>query len=251
MIKLLSIGNSFSQDTQAYLHDMAAAGGISIKAGNLYIGGCSLQQHWENASGDHAAYSYEENGEETGRTVSIRQALQQDDWDIVTFQQASHDSGLPETYEPYLSKLTAYVRTLLPTAKQVLHQTWAYETDSGHPAFSQNYESNQKLMYERLCGCYKQEAARHHMPLIPCGTVIQHLRETKPFDYQHGGRSLCRDGFHMDIPYGRYAVSAVWFETLLNGDIGRNPYLPSAADPELIGFLKTEIHDFLSQKELL
>lgn len=88
MIKLLSIGNSFSQDTQAYLHDMAAAGGISIKAGNLYIGGCSLKQHWENASGDHAAYSYEENGTETGRIVSIRQALQQDDWDIVTFQQA-------------------------------------------------------------------------------------------------------------------------------------------------------------------
>ena len=251
MVRILSIGNSFSQDAQAYLHDMAAAGGIEIRAGNLFIGGCSLKQHWENASEDRAAYSYEENGRETGKTVSIRQALSSDSWDIVTFQQASHDSGLAETYEPYLFGLTAYVRELLPDANQVLHQTWAYETDSGHPAFSQNYGSDQRLMYERLCGCYKQEADRHHMPLIPSGSVIQRLRETEPFDYQNGGRSLCRDGFHMDIPYGRYSVSAVWFETLLGGDISRNPYLPPDADAELIAFLRTELHRILSHGGLM
>ena len=50
MAKILTIGNSFSQDSTAMLHDLAAAAGVETKVVNLYIGGCSLQQHWENAT---------------------------------------------------------------------------------------------------------------------------------------------------------------------------------------------------------
>ena len=47
-MKLLSIGNSFSQDAQRYLHRIAAAAGESLKCVNLYIGGCSLRTHYFN-----------------------------------------------------------------------------------------------------------------------------------------------------------------------------------------------------------
>ena len=56
MYKILAIGNSFSQDATAYLHDIAAAGGTDTKIVNLYIGGCSLKTHWENAENDHKNY---------------------------------------------------------------------------------------------------------------------------------------------------------------------------------------------------
>ncbi|MGN1128615.1 MAG: DUF4886 domain-containing protein, partial [Candidatus Flemingiibacterium sp.] len=45
MLKVLSIGNSFSQDAQRWLHDIAAADGVELLAKNLYIGGCSLERH--------------------------------------------------------------------------------------------------------------------------------------------------------------------------------------------------------------
>ena len=39
---ILSLGNSFSQDAQRYLHGIAKAGGASIESFNLCIGGCPL-----------------------------------------------------------------------------------------------------------------------------------------------------------------------------------------------------------------
>ena len=47
-MKVLSIGNSFSQDAQRYLHRLAKEDGTFIKCVNLYIGGCSLQTHYIN-----------------------------------------------------------------------------------------------------------------------------------------------------------------------------------------------------------
>ena len=44
-IKILAIGNSFSEDAiEQYLHELADADGIETVIGNLYIPGCSLEQ---------------------------------------------------------------------------------------------------------------------------------------------------------------------------------------------------------------
>ena len=246
MIKILAIGNSFSTDAMAYLHQIAEAGGISVKAVNLYIGGCSLQTHWENVQQDAKQYLYECNGSSDGRMVSVSEALREENWDFVTLQQASVYSGRFDTYEPYLSSLSAYIREHTPAAKQVIHETWAYETDFTDPAFTELYQGSQEKMFEALHQAYQKAAALLSCPVLPCGSVIQKLRQTAPFDYQNGGRSLCRDGYHMDLVYGRYILGAVWYETLLHGNITANTYLPPEAEPELIRFLREKIHDFLS-----
>ena len=102
MMKILAIGNSFSQDAVSYLHQIAAAGGTDVKVVNLYIGGCPLITHWENVEQDAKQYIYERNGASEERMVSIREALEEEAWDIVTLQQASAFSGRFDTYEPYL-----------------------------------------------------------------------------------------------------------------------------------------------------
>ena len=54
-IKILAIGNSFSQDATRYLHQFASAAGIDTKVVNLYIGGCPLERHWKNIENDEKA----------------------------------------------------------------------------------------------------------------------------------------------------------------------------------------------------
>ena len=39
-MNILSIGNSFSQDAQKWLHKLAAGNGVEMDTVNLYIGGC-------------------------------------------------------------------------------------------------------------------------------------------------------------------------------------------------------------------
>lgn len=224
-MNVLAIGNSFSQDATHYLHQLAAAQGVDMQVGNLYIGGCSLGRHWENIQAGASDYLYEENGASTGRYVSVEQALGIAPWDVIVTQQASHFSGIPETYEPYLTQLTDYLRQKAPLAKLMLHQTWAYEIDSLHPAFAR-YGYSQQQMYDRLTQAYAQAAQAHDMELIPSGRAVQLLRQRAPFRYQDGGMSLCRDGFHMQITYGRYLLAAVWYVTLTGQGVAGSAYAP-------------------------
>lgn len=230
--KILSIGNSFSDDSHAYLYQMAAADHADIKTVNLYIGGCSLELHCHNIDTGEAAYEYRLNGEYTGRMCSILDALQEEEWDCITLQQASHDSGILDSYYPYTKKLLDYVREYCPNAKLYVHETWAYEVDSDHDAFVR-YNHNQEEMYRALKDCYEQIANEFHLAIIPAGDLIQKLRSTPEFDYRNGAPSLCRDGFHMSLSYGRYALAALWYKVLLNGDIQNNTWLPKDYKEEM------------------
>ena len=225
-MNILAIGNSFSQDATHYLSRLAAADGCEMQVYNLYIGGCSLARHWENIEKDAPDYLLEIGGESTERYVSISQALALLPWDLIVTQQASHDSGLPETYHPYLENMLSYLREKAPNAKLYLQETWAYEIDSMHPQFVR-YHQSQDEMYKALKSAYTEAASANSLALIPCGDVIQTLRKKAPFLYGHGGMSICRDGFHMNLIYGRYLLAATWYKTITGRSVRNNPFIPS------------------------
>ncbi len=227
-LKILAIGNSFSQDAARYLQPMAWYSGQRIKIVNLYIGGCSLESHWNNVQSNARVYDHEINGMAADQKCSIGQALQEDEWDIVTLQQASGDSGMEKSYQPYLRRLSEYVNALAPQAQPWIHQTWAYELDSTHPHFAR-YDG-QIGMYQALCRCYCKAASEIRANIIPVGDVIQSLRAEKPFSFSKGGLSLCRDGFHLSFNYGRYTAAATWLYAL-TGVLPEKHFQPSEGDP--------------------
>lgn len=250
MVKILAIGNSFSDDATFFLHDMAKCGGVDLKVVNLFIGGCVLQLHWENIVNNADDYDRQLNGEQSEKQVSIDEALHEDDWDFITLQQGSRDSGIPETYYPYLKKVSEYVGNQCPNAKQFLHQTWAYEIDSDHSAFPK-YNSDQANMFSCIKNCYDTVSEEYGLKIIPSGSIIQALRSTPVFDYKNGGKSLCRDGFHMDYLYGRYATCAAWYEVLLNKNILENSFVPHVkgveTDEKIIGLIKQYVHRIVEE----
>ena len=218
-MELLSIGNSFSQDAHKWLHKLAEKSGICLNTVNLYMPGCNLSTHWHNIKENLAEYELELNGESGQEKITISDALSLRKWDIITLQQVSQDSGKYETYEPFLSSLAAFVKKAQPEAKLYLHSTWAYETDSQHPGFV-NYHHDQEEMYRRIQEASERAAVSIGAPLSPAGKIIQILRETVPeFQYQNGGMSLCRDGFHLSLHYGRFAAAATWLHTLTGKEI--------------------------------
>ena len=149
-MEILSIGNSFSQDAQRFLHSIAAADGTELNCANLYVGGCSLEQHAAFLESGEPVYDWEWDGAPTGQKISLQAAVESRPWDIITLQQASHLSGVPDSYFPYLEQLTAYLRQVQPQAALYLHETWAYEPDSTHPAFVR-YGSDVPAAAGRLC----------------------------------------------------------------------------------------------------
>ena len=128
-LRVLSVANSFGVDAvEQNLHEIALADGHVYIIGNLYIGGCSLERHFNNAKSGKKAYSYRKVAADgaftTREKTSLPYAFKDEPWDVVVFQQASHYSGLIDTYEPYLGELIKYARKRTgKDTKFYIHQT--------------------------------------------------------------------------------------------------------------------------------
>ena len=146
-MNVLAIGNSFSSDATRYLHQIARKGEEPVDVANLYIGGCPLERHFRNMLSDNYDYTLVYNGMSTGFHVSIKEALLNRSWDVVTVQQASTYSPKVDSYYPYINALVDYVRQCVPNAKIVVHQTWAYEQDSAKLAGA-NYTDHRDMFAE-------------------------------------------------------------------------------------------------------
>lgn len=204
-MKILSIGNSFSQDSTALLQLLTD----KITARNLYIGGCSLDMHAANIENDAAKYELQENGEKMQNAlVGVKEALISDKWDYITVQQVSGRSGVYESFYPYLGELLDYVRKY-SDAEIVLHETWSYEIGSGHPDFA-IYNSDREQMAQAIKETYEKVSAKENLRIIRVGEAVQNLRAKPSFDYKNGGLSLTRDGFHLSLSYGRLLAASVW-----------------------------------------
>ncbi|HHU78400.1 MAG: DUF4886 domain-containing protein [Caldicoprobacterales bacterium] len=213
-MKILSIGNSFSQDAHRYLHKAARADGFQMKCVNLVIGGCSLSQHFKNINNDAKAYSFEFNGEVTGIYVTIKEALQSDDWDYITIQQVSNQSISYETYHPYIQELSGYIRYHAPKSRLLLHQTWAYEQDSER-LIQLGYEDPND-MFRDLKAAYEQAAeAISADGIIPAGQCMQNL-------LANGMEKVHRDTFHAGTGAARYAIALTWYGYLTGRPIEDN-----------------------------
>lgn len=205
MIKILAIGNSFSQDSTALLQFLTD----KITARNLYIGGCSLERHASNIKNDAAEYELQENGEKMQNAlVSIKEALLSDKWDYITVQQVSGYSGIYDSFYPFLEELLQYVQKF-SDAEIILHETWSYEIGSGHPQFPL-YNGDREKMSASIKETYEEVALKENLRIIRVGEAVQALRNASSFDYENGGLSLNRDGFHLSLNYGRLLAAAVW-----------------------------------------
>ncbi len=215
-MKVLSIGNSFSQDAQRYLHALAKVEGVDLKTVNLMLGGCSLRTHYLNMLDDEANYWFEFNGMSTGIKVSIRQALVSDDWDYITLQQASVFSPKEESYSPYIEALAEYVKKYCPHAKIMIHQTWAYE-DGSERIKNEGYESAE-AMFNLIRSAYAKANVRIGADgMIPCGEVMYNI-------WKNGVERVHRDGFHLALGVGRYAAALTWYAVLTGNSINENAF---------------------------
>lgn len=216
-MKILSIGNSFSQDAQRYLAGIARADGCNLRCVNLMIGGCSLARHYRNMLAEEPVYSFEQNGVATGLSVSLREALLSDFFDAVTLQQLSSDAPKYETYRPYLAELVEFVRKCQPRAKIYLQETWAYERDSYRLTKELGYATENEMTAD-LQKAYLTAASSLNLDgIIPSATVFAGARAL-------GAEHLHRDTFHASLGLGRYLLGLTWYKKLTGRDIRGNSF---------------------------
>lgn len=216
-MNILLIGNSFSVDATRYLHRIARADKMDITTACLFIGGCPLERHYRNMLMENEAYTLHINGEDTGFFVSLKEALLNRKWDVITLQQASRESFDFVNYEPYLSELNSFVRKLCPKSKIYIHQTWCYSPES--PALEKfGFKTNKDMLlgiiksYEKAYNEIKADG------IIKSGELIYCL-------YENGLSPVWRDYGHLSYGIGRFAVGLLWYKVLTGNDIMENTFI--------------------------
>ena len=248
ILRILAIGNSFSQDAvEQYLYELFAASGRKVIIGNLYIGGCSLERHYNNISNDAAAYEYRKvvDGQKTNvKGVKISTVLAEEPWDYVSLQQASGLSGKYETCSPYLPEILNYVRSRSKyDVKLIWHSTWAYSKDSTHSDF-QKYNSDQTTMFNAIIDVARKIVDNGSYAfdlLVPSGTAIQNGRTSSL------GDTFNRDGYHLEVTYGRYTAACTWFEAISGISAEDAAWAPSTVNAEKAAIARTAAHNAVSR----
>lgn len=237
-MNVLAIGNSFSEDAMRYQHKLAKQDGCKLTVVNLMIGGCSLERHYTNMQSGEAAYALEENGEPTGKKISLADALSLLDWDVITLQQASHLSFNEATYHPYLEALVAYVKERCPKARLLMHQTWAYENGSEALLERSPYGSFDEMLRDVLA-TYEKAARSVGLSLIPSGKLMGKLHTL-------GVSPLFRDGFHASLGIGRYALGLLWYRVLTGNSVKGNPFrdFDEPIDPDTVTRIRSTVEEF-------
>ena len=166
------------------------------------------------------------------------EALKDEEWDYIVFQQASSFAGQYSSYFPELTELMEYVKANAnnPNVKYAMQQTWAYAKDSNHPGFFR-YGKDQKAMYEDVVFSYDKAAQKQNISIvIPTGTAIQNGRSSSL------GDTFCRDGYHLDLKYGRYTAACAWFETFFGESPIGITYRPEGVTDEQASIAQHAAH---------
>lgn len=168
--------------------------------------------------------------------VALHEAVEDEEWDFITFQQCSPLSGIGESFFPYLSELAEYCRMVSPKAELVLHQTWAYAANITNKAF-ENYSRNQDEMYASIVGAYRLASINSGIEIIiPSGKAWQFARQSLI-----GDNLTCEDGYHGN-DYGCYLAGACFYEILTGRNVADNCFdLPGKSDA-VCNLLKTCAH---------
>lgn len=263
-VRLLTVGNSFSENATTYLPELVKAGGNTLIMGHADLAGCSLERHITHAKAaaadpnDEAGRPYSVPVDGALKQCSLRDILMQEKWDVVTIQQYSWISHDPSTYRPFARELRDYISTYAPQAKVVIHETWAYRRDD--PRFTSG-EMTQEKMYKDLSRAYRDIAAELGLPLIPVGDAFYAADTSGPWGYrpvafdsrdmhypnlpdqthslhvgwywtknESGANVMEMDGHHANAN-GCYLAGCVWYEFLFGQNVENNSYIPAEITP--------------------
>ncbi|MBR5308598.1 MAG: DUF4886 domain-containing protein [Clostridia bacterium] len=241
VLRLLSIGNSYSNDAQAYIAKIAEGLGLKIEFYNLYYGGCKIEQHYNFYNNNSANYDFYKNMTRyVSGKVTIKNALEATQYDYITFQQGSYSS---DSYSSYalLDELMAIVRGYQPNAEFLIHQTWSYceaRSCNGDEAnkSGKGYASSAE-MFKKVEECYARAAADNgNLRILKSGKAVQMAKTEYYFTDDYGKTNSIYSDFNSHLaPRGDYLAGCVWLETIFdNIDVRETTYDGGFADAALL-----------------
>ncbi len=258
-IRILAIGNSYSNNATLYISRIAESMGKKVSATSLYYAGCPIHTHVKFYKENAAEYQIYVDGVNTsGNNLNtMKDVFDRADYDYITIQQgpgpATDFSSFWTEEKPYLTELYDIITEHEPQAEVMIHQTWSFsELDStmGTKWWTTVYD-NSLEMFKLIETAYEQAADKLGLDkdraIIPVGRAIQLAKDEYGYwDAYNPGYSEkyyaessiqnaakhCENGAlytdsvdHLNHR-GRYIAACVWLEKILGYDCRTATFYP-------------------------
>lgn len=223
-IRVLFIGNSFTEDATAHLPGILAAAGVqNVRMTRVYHGGYTLPEYNENfatpntcARRDCSIGDAQWSGDNT-LDSSLEEILVSDTWDIVTLQEHTGNRAgwswpgvLQEAIGGLVDKIYSAQPKHRPTILYLMAQTYAHDSY----VLSTYFNNDRSEMFSTVTGVVQQILSETCVDLvIPSGTMLENLRTTSV--NVSNGLELTRDSYHMDYGISRYGAACTVFESII------------------------------------
>lgn len=266
-LKVLDIGNSYTDDATNMLPTITAASGSDVSDLCLYkaIRGGASFKHWYDIYHDQdydKSYSISKvlgginanitTGSRNGADGSLfRQALENETWDIIIIHQVS-------TYAPYYDEWSTidnggYLKELLSIIEDkqpqamigflLVHSYW--------DGYSRNKEQSSYLRWQLIANSVQRLCEDYDISfVIPYGTAVENLRASS----LNNEYDLTRDGTHCGLGLCRYTAACCYYESLIAPRTGISVmgntarYDASSADTTYPGVSVTDDNAIIAQK---
>lgn len=247
-LKILAIGNSYTNNATQYISKIAESMGLEIKAASLYKDGCMVQGHLERYEayeklGHDAYYSSDNsikyihlnvNGVANTKILSMQEAIASDDWDFIVMHQAPNSCDKLEKYwteeNPDLVTLYNYIQTELDKNNNtkceiVFNQGWSFahemSIDNNYKWYPVDYENTrdfflkiEETVAEAVAIVQREVGLDAPLDIVPSGEAMQLAKDEFGFGDTYGpADSLYADFIsHLSDPIGRYMIANLWIE---------------------------------------
>ncbi len=224
-IKVLFIGNSFTEDAFSYVPSLfsEAAPEVDFVFGIAYRGGSCLADQYaaltnsevaiNNSMFKPGAYTFNVSNNnvipwEKRWGVSIDEILTFTDWDIITFQQSGSQAALDYAtyYEPFLLPLIMRVKEKISDDTKIgwvsIHGCYESSDEDLHNRWEAIIVNTQNVMENSGISL-----------LFPFGTALQNLRESAFIENQSDGLGWMVDNGHLQDGLG--CLTAAYANTLV------------------------------------
>lgn len=224
-LKVLDIGNSYTQDAQTYLPQIVQAAGIS-KDFSLYMAyrGSGSYKSWVDCWNDRDTQEYRiefctgtqiqgiSGYGSASNGALFRKSLESVKWDIILIHQVSTYSNDYSLWEGdgdggYLMELIQIIRKTNPQATIGYLMTHSYRG-----TYWANTEGSSLKRWENIVEATKQLKAEYGIDfIIPYGTAVQNLRASSLKDEYE----FSEDGTHLGTGLGDYVAGCCYYQSLL------------------------------------
>lgn len=224
-LKVLDIGNSYTQDAQTYLPQIIKASGIGsdFSLYRAFRPSASFKTWvdcWNDADNEYYSVDFCAGTAIDGISgygsasdgALFRKALQSVKWDIILIHQVSTYSNDYSLWEGngaggYLQDLIRIIRMTNPQATIGYLMTHSYRG-----TYWSNSEGSSLLRWRNTAEAVKQLKLEYGIDfIIPYGTAVQNLRASSLND----SYEFSEDGTHMGAGLGDYVAGCCYFEALL------------------------------------